>query len=148
MRAVLDANVIVSGIARYAYAETAPARALLAAVDERYTLITSDAILAEVELALSKTYFGDRFDETYLVKRITEIRQAVFMVELTRHVQGVATHWQDDLVLSTALSGDVDFLVTGDRDLLDLKHPFPFSIIHPNAFIGTLNDGSGVDKFP
>jgi putative PIN family toxin of toxin-antitoxin system len=138
MRAVLDANVIVSSIARYAYAESAPARALIAAVEGRYTLVVSDVILNEIETALSKAYFGDRFDEQYLAEKLVQVRAAGSSTDHTRAVYGVATHWQDDLVLSTALSGEADLLVTGDRELLDLAHPYPFRSVHPNDFIRIL----------
>jgi putative PIN family toxin of toxin-antitoxin system len=138
MRVVLDANVIVSGIARYAYGHTSPSRALLEAVDGRYTLITSAAILAEVEVALSRAYFGDRFDERYLAEILAEIQGVAEKAELTQRVYGVATHWQDELVLSTALSAAADFLVTGDRELLGLEHPYVFRIIHPNEFLQVL----------
>jgi uncharacterized protein len=147
MRAVLDANVIVSGIARYAHAESAPARALIAAVEGRFTFVTSEVILNEVEVALSKAYFRDRFDKLYLEEKLALMRRSSMSTELTRLVEGVATHWQDDLVLSTALSGDADFLVTGDRELLDLAHPYPFRIVHPNDFIEILEgDGSGMSR--
>jgi putative PIN family toxin of toxin-antitoxin system len=138
VRAVLDANVIVSGIARYAYGQTSPSRALLAAVDGRYTLVTSEVILGEVELALSKAYFGDRFDERYLTERLSEIRSVAETTELTQRLEGVATHWQDGLVLSTALSGGAEYLVTGDRELLHLDHSYAFRIVHPNEFLAVL----------
>jgi predicted nucleic acid-binding protein len=35
-------------------------------------------------------------------------------------VRGVATHPEDDVVLATGVSAGADFLVTGDRKLLQL----------------------------
>jgi predicted nucleic acid-binding protein len=37
-------------------------------------------------------------------------------VEITVEIQKVARHWQDDLVLSAAVSGNADYLVTGDAE--------------------------------
>ena len=31
-------------------------------------------------------------------------------------VSGVASHWQDDLILAAAVSGNADYLVTGDAE--------------------------------
>lgn len=42
------------------------------------------------------------------------------MTELTVPVLGVATHPEDDLVLSTALSGQASILCTRDKHLLKL----------------------------
>ena len=36
---------------------------------------------------------------------------------ITAHVQGVATHAEDDLVLATAESAQADYLITGDKKL-------------------------------
>jgi uncharacterized protein len=101
-------------------------------------LITSDHIMSEVQLALSKPFFVDRLAPE-LVQSIREgLDQAAELTEIVHLVRGVAAHWQDDLVLATALSGQADFLVTGDSELLDLEHPYPFEIIHPNDFLAIL----------
>jgi predicted nucleic acid-binding protein len=45
---------------------------------------------------------------------------------------------EDDLVLASALLGDADYLVTGDRGLLDLGHHERVTILSPRAFLGLL----------
>ena len=48
----------------------------------------------------------------------------------------------DDLLLATAFAGRADYLLTNDRDLLDLPKEFqtklPFLILPPSAFIKEL----------
>lgn len=143
MRATLDANVLVSGIAGYTKAQSAPARALIAAIDGQYTLVISEFILTEVMEAFSKPYFQDRLDEAYVAGKMSDVRRIAKPTVITEPVERVASHWQDDLVLATALSGHADVLVTGDRELRALDHPFPFPIVHPNQFLILLESGAG-----
>lgn len=138
IRAVLDANILVSGIARYAAGGSAPVLVLLAAVDRRYHLLLSEAILKEAKVALSKTYFGNRLNEQYVADMLVKVRKTATETEPMAGMDGVATHWQDDLVLATALSGQADYLVTGDRELLELDHPYLFRIVHPGEFLAIL----------
>jgi predicted nucleic acid-binding protein len=45
---------------------------------------------------------------------------------------------KDNFLLSLAIDGDVDYLITGDNDLLILKHYQKTSILTINDFISTL----------
>jgi predicted nucleic acid-binding protein len=45
---------------------------------------------------------------------------------------------KDNFLLSLAIDGDVDYLITGDNDLLILKHYKKTSILTINDFISTL----------
>lgn len=95
--------------------------------------------MEEAVRALTKTYFGNRLDGQYTSDMLAKIRTAAVIEEPAENVLGIATHWQDDLVLATALSGDADYLVTGDKELLAVQHPFAFGIIHPSEFLAILN---------
>jgi predicted nucleic acid-binding protein len=53
-------------------------------------------------------------------------------------VRGVATHWQDDRVIATALAGSADYLVTGDKELLRLKSYRTVRIVSPLEFLEIL----------
>jgi uncharacterized protein len=145
MIVVLDANVIVSGIARYAKGLSAPVRVVRAAVDGEYRLVLSDGIVGEATFALTKTYFGDRLDERDVAERLLQFKRAGRMVTPSPSIHGIATHWHDDRVLATALEGQADYLVTGDKELLSLDHPFPFEIIHPREFLAIL-EGDETDE--
>ena len=55
-------------------------------------------------------------------------------------VSGIASHPEDDLVVSAAISGDVDFLVTGDKDLLALRRHGGIRIVSPREFVELLEE--------
>lgn len=53
-------------------------------------------------------------------------------------VTSVATHPEDDLVLATAVSAQVDYLVTGDRQLQRLDTFQDVRILSPRQFLTIL----------
>jgi putative PIN family toxin of toxin-antitoxin system len=145
VRATLDTNVIVSAANGFSPPETPLAGILRAGLRRRYTIVTSDHILGEVRFALSKPFFASRLTPGMAETLLADLEQYAEKVEITNPVKGIATHWQDDLVLATALSGNADILVTGDRELLELNHPYRFRIISPQAFLLTLDGSEAVE---
>lgn len=41
----------------------------------------------------------------------------------------------DDCLINLAIACEADYIVTGDKDLLELKQSFAFAIINPSCFI-------------
>jgi len=131
--AVLDANILVSGILVPA---GIPARILLAAFAGVFSCFASEVIVREVLTSLGR----DRVRRRYRVDpaRISQIQQFLesdgILVPITVTVQGVASHPEDDLVLATAVSAQVDYLITGDRQLLALGKYDGVQIVTPRDF--------------
>lgn len=135
--AVLDANILVSGILVPA---GIPARILLAAFAGVFSCFASEVIVREVLTSLGR----DRVRRRYRVDpaRISQIQQFLesdgILVPITVTVQGVASHPEDDLILATAVSAQADFLVTGDRQLLALGQYDGVQIVTPRDFAAIL----------
>ncbi|CAN5337035.1 hypothetical protein BH09CHL1_BH09CHL1_06910 [soil metagenome] len=53
-------------------------------------------------------------------------------------VDRVASHAEDDVVIGTALAGNVEYLVTSDRQLLKLKNHDGIAIVSPPEFLAIL----------
>ena len=51
----------------------------------------------------------------------------------------MATHLEDDLVLSLAVDAAAEYLVTGDRGLLSVERTYGVEIVTPLQFLGILN---------
>jgi predicted nucleic acid-binding protein len=66
------------------------------------------------------------------------LRRRSRVVALTDRVSGVASHPEDDVVLSTALSGRADFLVTGDAALRGLGQYRGTVVLSPRAILQVL----------
>ncbi|MCC6174116.1 MAG: hypothetical protein IT305_02330 [Chloroflexi bacterium] len=67
------------------------------------------------------------------------LRVRAIIAPLIVSVEGVASHAVDDPVLSTALSGHADYLVTGDADLRRLGRIDSVSIVTPREFLDILD---------
>jgi putative PIN family toxin of toxin-antitoxin system len=127
MKVVLDANVLIAAlIARGVCHE------LLEHCVVRHTLITADPILDDVQ-----DHLVDKFK--YTQEQATEARQ-LFASQMTSVVPhsldySVCRDPDDDLVLGAALAASVDFIVTGDKDLLVLREYADIKIVSPSQFL-------------
>lgn len=119
-RVTADTNILASGALRRR-PDAAPVQLLDTWQAQRFILIVSDHLLTEVERALARPYFIQRIRDADRGAFLDLLRTDAVRTPLTVTVSGVATQAADDLVLATALSGDAQFLVTGDHKLLGLK---------------------------
>jgi putative PIN family toxin of toxin-antitoxin system len=140
IRAVLDANTIVSGLVRFRHGTTPPVALLHAWLDERFELWISDELIDEVTRTLSKPWFLERVDPDVRRAVLIALSERAYRVSLSTIVSGVATHPEDDLVLAAAASAGADYLVTGDRGLQVLDRFRDVAIISPRAFQTILDD--------
>ena len=138
IRAVLDANTIASGAARFRRGMSPPAVLLRAWRDRWYELVISDHLLDEVRRTLSKPYFVAEVapdDHDAILRALDEFATRT---EITATVTGIATHPEDDLVLAAAVSAGADYLVTGDKHLLRIGRYEEVTIISPRDFLTLL----------
>lgn len=129
MKAVLDANVLLAGVFTHGVCErildicweNAPA----------IVVVCSEHILSEFA-DNAETKFGVPAEE--IADAVDKLRHRVELVEPSE-VPMDACRDRDDLpVLGTAKAGNVDYLVTGDRDLLTLKSFHGIPIASPRDF--------------
>ena len=138
IKAVLDTNVLASGVLGFAAAEQAPSRLLRLWQEQRFELVVSESILAELASIMAKPYFRQRMTEAqnWSTQRLLQDRATI--APLTASVSGVATHPEDDLVLVAAISAQADYLVTGDKRLQLLDAFRGVRILSPRAFLDLL----------
>lgn len=148
--AALDANAIVSAVL---VPLGNPARVVTAAFDGRFRLVTSGPIIVEVMRALHRNRVYRKYGLAPTdIERVRHLMEEVAVVTPLRViVQGVATHLEDDRILATAVSGDAEYLVTGDRQLLALGTYQGVAIVTPRAFLDVLRDAeaqtdTGIEK--
>lgn len=141
LTATLDANVLVSGILGYLRDNSTPGILLRRFEAKTFHLVLSGHILDEVNRTLKRPDVARRlsFPEADDARRALN-RQAK-LISITASVQGIATHAEDDLVLATALSGNADYLVTGDKGLLSVGSYRGVRIVTPRDFLDILDAG-------
>ncbi|MBI4735911.1 MAG: putative toxin-antitoxin system toxin component, PIN family [candidate division NC10 bacterium] len=136
-RAVLDTNVIVSGLIT---SKGTPADLLTAWRNRRFDLVIGPAILQEIERVLrlpriTKAYRLAPQDISGLVELLTS-RAVLTPGRLA--IPSTARDPEDDQILACAIEGHADYIVTGDQDLLILERFQGIPIIPPAAFAAVL----------
>lgn len=129
MRVVLDTNVVVSGLIW----RNTPRQILDAARDRRITLYTSSVLLAELAEVLDRVHLtaaitASRTNPEFLMRRYALLALRVVPAEIN---PTVIADPDDDVVLACALAAQVDLIVSGDSDLLNLKHYHRIPIVEP-----------------
>ena len=129
-RVVLDTNVLISAALR----REGPPRAVVNAVrSENGVLLFSDETFEE----LRSRFFRPKFD-----RYASREGRAVFLAQLKAVSEWVSITGaklgcrdpDDDKLLETALLGNADCLVTGDRDLLEMSSFHGIPIVTPAGF--------------
>jgi putative PIN family toxin of toxin-antitoxin system len=138
--AVLDSTVLVS-----AFLTARPGGAshelLRFAAQGAFTLHLSPAIVREIErVLLTTTRLRDHYDYGdddvgIYIKNLTVL--AEMTAEIT-DVPRIVRDPNDDMIIACALAVDADYIVTRDRDLLDLTRHKTIEIIAPEAFLAEL----------
>lgn len=135
MIVVLDTNILARGSISHGTAVSAIIDAWRA---QRFTLVVSPHILDELTRTLAKPYFARRLSLDGRAAYQLLLSSFASLVPVTATVQGVATQPADDLVLATAVSAQADYLVTRDRQLLQLGSYRGVSIVSPTEFLEQL----------
>lgn len=142
MRAILDTNVYISFLLTPSPGRV-PARILAHATLHRFQLCVSGEQLAELVRAVSaKPFLASHIDATDLEAFATRLRRdADFLDELPLATPGVVRDAKDDYLIAHALAANADYIVTGDRDLLDLERVNEVHIVTPTEFLTLLEVG-------
>lgn len=122
MRIVLDTNLLVSGI----ISSNGPPRQLLEGIKAgRFTLCTSEALLAELLEVLRRDKFADRLAAAGITPEnvVDDLRCLAFVVSPAHIPRVVTTDPDDDQVIAAAITAEADLIASGDRrDLLPMGH--------------------------
>lgn len=139
IRAVLDTNVLVSGILGVEHSSKPPAELFRRLQARGFELVASGYILEELIRTLGNAYFSQRISPVEAAHAVSTIRQYAISVEFDLPVEATATHPEDDLILAAVASAQVDYLVTGDRQLQALRSFGHADIVSPAAFVAILD---------
>ena len=119
MRAVIDTNVLLSGLlwrgAPLALIEHVQAGTL--------AMVSSPTLLAELDEVIGRAKFDEILgrSNTSRERSLAEMRQLAEVIVPPPLPQPVCRDPDDDHVLACALAAQTDFIVSGDADLLDLR---------------------------
>ena len=135
-RAVFDTNVLLSALLA-----TSGVSAHLLIHSEHFTLITSEAILAELaeKSHLPRIQVKYYLTDAVITEYITRLRAAATVVDVHSSVT-VVRDPDDNMVLACALDGGAGYVVSRDRDLLDIGTYQGIQLLSPEQFLAIVRE--------
>ena len=136
MRVFLDANILISYLLNPN--GTTPNNVVVeSAWAGSYTLIVAEPLFQElINKATHKPWLVQRIAQQDVQRLVDAVRVIAEIVpSITEPIPSVTRDPKDDYILAYALVGQADYLVTGDDDLLVLKHVGVMKIVRPHEFV-------------
>lgn len=140
LRAVLDTNVVLSGLMR---PQGTPGRILTALLEaEAFEAVASEPMLVELSRALRypKVRRLLSFSDEALDLWVDAYRLTAHTVAGDVRIEGISPDPADDMFLAAAVEGLAGFVVSGDTDLLGLKVHEGVRILTPREFLDLLEE--------
>lgn len=132
IRAIIDTNVFISGTMW----KGTPHKILEHWSASKFKLVVSGEIVNEYELVLNN--FLNHHPE--LISQILEtIRMHSEYVQPVKLQKPICRDPNDEMFLTAALAGKVDYIVSGDKDLLVLDKKFGLKITSPRQFFDIID---------
>ena len=138
LRVVVDTNVLISGL--FGIKNSPSAQILDAIRAQKIILVTSPLILEEVgdvinrEKVVKLTKMSPK-DRTDFIEKLIGRSDVTPGIQLS---QMVSRDTKDDKFLACAVEANADYVVTGDKDLLDLENYAGINIVTPREFLKIL----------
>jgi uncharacterized protein len=137
LRAVLDTNVIVSGLIS---PRGPPGRCLARLAAGAFLLVLSPPLIDELRRTLRRPRVRKylRLSDETLDRLVAQLETLADPVEGRHALEVVLRDPDDAMVLAAALEARADCVVTGDADLLTVGEYEGIPIVSPRAFLALL----------
>jgi putative PIN family toxin of toxin-antitoxin system len=138
LRVVLDTNIIVSSVISK---KGAPFLLIHTWHESRFVLITSESIIKEAQRVLSMPKVKDTFHltDTQITRFVETLQKDSILVPGKASTQGtISDDPSDEMFLAAALDAKADFIISGDKHLLNLQIFQDIPIVTPRAFLNYL----------
>ncbi|MEK6894432.1 MAG: putative toxin-antitoxin system toxin component, PIN family [Nanoarchaeota archaeon] len=129
MKVVLDTNVFISGI----HWRGDSAKIIDAWIDDKFELISSEDVLQE--LAKTLLNFKKPLSQEDILHWISLIASKAIIVTPTVQFEAVKVDPDDNKFIDIAVEGNAEYIVTQDKDLLDIKEFQGIKIVKPQEFL-------------
>lgn len=139
IKAVVDTNVLVSSIIS---SKSSPAKIINYWQERKFVLVTSEKILQETRRVLnypkiSKKYHFNKEKVNELIHGFSLFSE---VCKPAKKISVIQQDPEDNKFLEAALTAKVDFIVSGDSHLLNLKKYQGIKILTAKEFAKTLED--------
>ena len=134
LKVVIDTNVFISA---FYLPKSKPAGVVLLARRKTILNLISPPILKEVERIIKKKLFWDNSKTQSAVRRIKNFSEEVHPQERL----AIIADDPDNRILECAVAGQADFIISGDKHLLNLKNFQGINIVTPAEFLEAIELG-------
>lgn len=131
IEAVVDTNIFVSSV----IGGRVTGKLYQALREERFRLILSDDMFGELVNVLSRPKF--ELEKSEIEKVATFLRLNAVFVKSSERIPFLRDP-KDSIILEYAVAGKSKFIVTGDKDLLELESFRNIRILGPKEFLGLI----------
>lgn len=126
-KVVLDTNIYLSAIIFGGM----PRKVLELGFEEKIIVFISPAILLEIALKFKEKF---SWEEAKIIPTIQIISQLAKIIKPRKKIRFVKKDSSDNKIIELAAETKADFIITGDRHLLELKRFFRIKIMNPADF--------------
>ncbi len=134
MRVVIDTNIWISFLIGKSLVGLSVSDAI---IDNRVQILFSDELFAELLEVLQRPKFKKYFSSVAIEQLIVLLYEKVEWVEIVKHFSD-CRDGKDNFLLDLAVSGQANYLITGDEDLLMLNPFHGVEIIGYQSFQNTV----------
>jgi len=139
VRLVLDTNILLSALLTRG---TSPDLLYQAWRRGDFEVVSSAAQIEEVVRVLGYPHLRERVRGTEAAILVDGLKNLATLAEYLPDIQ-VSRDADDDKILATALAGQADYLVSGDKDLLSLPETCGVKIVTPRDAIDIIKSQKG-----
>jgi len=131
MKIVLDSNIFVSSF----YWAGNPRKIFDRVTNGFDELYITDEIIKEIISVMSREKFNTGIEE---INEYIKIIESYSIKMLSQKIpQNVSRDKNDDKILQCGIDGNVEFIITGDNDLLVIKEYNKIKILKPGEYLKT-----------
>ena len=131
-RVVLDTNTMISALGW----KGKPHQVLGMCMRKQIELILSSPIIDELEVVMNYPKFG--FSEEIKREFLAELIECATIVSPVEKVQVIANDPEDNKFLECAITGEANYIVSGDRHLLNLRQYRGIPIVNASDYLKAL----------
>jgi len=129
MKIVLDSNILVSSF----YWVGNPRKVFDRVTNGLDELYITDEILREITSVMSEKKFDTSIEE--IKEYVKIIESCSIKLSPRNNPEKISRDEDDNKILQCGLDGNVDFVITGDNDLLVIKEYEKIKIIKPKEYL-------------
>jgi len=133
MKLVLDSNIFISSF----FWSGNPRKLMTRIIEGKDILYVSSEILREVFSVMIRPKFN--VNHRQIIHFIDSIEEISYRVTPLGIIQGICRDSDDDKILECAVLGNVDFIISGDNDLLSLGEFQGIPILTASEYIDKCN---------